>query len=422
MKIVLATHGSLGDLHPFMALGLALKAQGAEVVLASHPDYRQKVEAAGLTFYDYGASRETYTRDLRMAPEAIIHRLTRDHSFMIKRLIAPYLETAVADLRPLLADADVMVGSSFAYGAHIAAQLEQKPFTVIALQPTVMMSVYDPPKVKKAPFIFNPTQNWQRHYNRLIIRAGEGFMASTQSSIRRIYKKFGLEPHISLGGILSDHQTLALYDPLFGQIEPDFPPNTQICGFPFYDSEDGRAPLLTPDLKVFLENGPPPLVFGLGSAVVTGGGAFYRIAIEVTRHLNARAVLLVGADSPLLREDHGPDILAISYSPHSLLFPRCRAIIHHGGIGSTAQALRSGRPQLVVPVFADQFDNARRVTRLGAGKRLNYDQWMLPKAITALTPVLDDPDITIHAQEARLSLSRYDGSTTAAALILTPTH
>ena len=138
-KIVMATHGSLGDLHPFIALGRALQEQGCDVILASHPDYRQKVEETGLRFAPFGASREAYVRDLRLNPQDIIKRLSTDHGFMIKRLIAPYLEASIHDIRPLIEDADLVLGSPFAYGAHIASELCGKPYTALALQPAVML-------------------------------------------------------------------------------------------------------------------------------------------------------------------------------------------------------------------------------------------------------------------------------------------
>ncbi|ESQ74798.1 glycosyltransferase [Asticcacaulis sp. AC402] len=413
----MATYGSWGDLHPFIALGQAFRARGCEVVLASHPDYRAKVEAAGITFTDYGASRETYVRDLRLPPAEIIKGLSTDHGFMIKRLIAPYLESSIGEISSVIAGCDQVLGSSFAYGAHIAARLHHKPFTTVALQPTVLMSSYDPPKVRKAPFIFAPRTQLGAAFNRLIIKTGERMMAATQAEVRRVYKHHGVKADIGLGGIVSDHQTLALYSPLLGDYQPDFPPNTRIVGFAFYDSETGETPRLEPRLAAFLDDGAAPLVFSLGTAVVYGGEDFYRDAIVAAKTLNLRAVILAGGDSPLLREDFGPDICVVTYAPHSLLFPRARAIIHHAGIGSTAQALRAGRPQLVTPVFGDQFDNARRLKKLGAAGVLNYDHWKTGAAVAHLKRLLADPSAARLAIDAARTVSLEDGAATAAEIL-----
>lgn len=416
-KIVMATHGSWGDLHPFMALGQALVARGCDVVLASHPDYRAKVAAAGLRFTDYGASRETYVEDLRLHPAEIIKGLSTDHGFMIKRLIAPYLESSIRDISPVVADCDLVLGSSFAYGAHIAALLHHKPFTTVALQPTVLMSSYDPPKVRKAPFVFDPRTEIGATYNRLVMKTGEHLMAATQAQVRRVYKHHGLKADIGLGGIVSDHQTLALYSTVLGDYQRDFPPHTEIVGFPFYDSENGDAPRLDSRLTGFLDAGSPPLVFSLGTAVVFGGEDFYRAAIATANALGERAVILAGQESPLLTEDFGPDICVVPYAPHSLLFPRARAVIHHGGIGSTAQALRAGRPQLVTPVFGDQFDNARRLKKLGAARVLNYDHWQPGAAVAQLKRLLTDRAVTQYALVAADRVADEDGAQTAADIV-----
>ncbi len=417
-RFVLATHGSLGDLHPFIALGRALRDEGCAVTLASHPDYRPKIEASGLNFVPFGASREAYVRDLRLNPAEIIRRLSSDHGFMIKRLIAPYLEGSITDITPAVRDADLVLGSSFSYGAHIAALLCKKPFTTVALQPTVMMSSYDPPRVKKAPFIFTPNTELGVAYNRLVMRTGEKFMAATQRQVRAVYKQHGLTPRIGLGGIVSRHQTIALYSKLLGDEQPDFPPNTEIVGFPFYDSETGGTPRLPPRLEAFLELGRAPLVFSLGTAVVYGGEMFYRRAIDVAKALGERCVILAGPESPLLREDFGPDVCVVAYAPHSLLFPRCKAITHHGGIGSTAQALRAGRPQLVTPVFGDQFDNARRLNKIGAGLTLNYDRWDLSGAMACLKRLITDPAVAVQATACALMVAKEDGARAAAAAVL----
>ena len=419
-KILLATHGSWGDLHPFIALGRALKARGCDVVLASHPDYREKVESTGLVFLPFGASRHTYTTDLRLRPDEIIKRLSSDHGFLIRHLILPYLSSSIRELEGAAADCDLVLGSTFAYAADIAAQLAGKPFTTIALAPTVMMSAYDPPKVHQAPFILAPRNDIARLYNRWVIQAGEQLMAASQSRVREIYRRHGLQAHIGLGGIISRHQTLALYSPHLAAPQPDFPYDTHIVGFPFYDAESGSSAAMPAPLEAFLNSGPPPLVFSLGTAVVYGGETYYRRAIAISRALGERCVILSGPDSPLLSEDRGTDICITAYAPHSLLFPRCRLIIHHGGIGSTAQALRSGRPQLVTPVFGDQFDNARRIRNLGAGLVLDFRHWRPDPAINRLQRLLSDRTFADRASALARQVAREDGASRAAAIVTTP--
>jgi len=417
-KIVLTTFGSLGDLHPFMALGLALKRQGAEVVLASHPDYRAKVEASGLTFLPCGPSMDTYRQNLGKEPAEIIRHFSQDHGFMLKNLVAPYIEKGLSELRPIVRQADLVVSSSYAYTAHLAARLEGRPFSNVALQPAVMLSAYDPPKLKDAPLVLSPRTELGRQYNRAIFWLGERKLAGCLQPIRAIYARYGIDMEVNLGGVQSDQLTLGLYSPLMGDVAPDFPPHTEIVGFPFFDSEDGRQSELPPQLEAFLNDGAPPLVFSLGSTAVYDGEDFYRVAAKAARCLKQRAVLLVGGHSPLLNDDLGPDILSVPYAPHSLLMPRARINIHHGGIGSTAQALRAGRPQLVTPVFGDQFDNGRRIERMGSGLSVTFDRWHKHSATRLLDRLLYEPAFTRKAAQAAEVVAKEDGAERAARRIL----
>src|SRR5262249_35745081 len=155
---------------------------------------------------------------------------------------------------------------------------------------------------------------------------------------------------------------LAMFSPVIGPPQADWPPKTTQTGFPFYEG-DGELP---PEVAAFLDAGDPPIVFTLGSSAVGAPGVFYDESVGAVRRLGGRAVLLVGrhADRPVTEALPG-SILVVDYAPHAPLFRRARAIVHHGGIGTTAQALRAGRPMLVVPHAHDQQDNARRVARLG---------------------------------------------------------
>ena len=125
------------------------------------------------------------------------------------------------------------------------------------------------------------------------------------------------------------------------------------------------------ELLTFLDRGDPPIVFTLGSSAVGAAGDFYRESVAAAASLGARAVLLVGHDPANHPRDPLPrGVIAIESAPHQELFPRAAAIVHQGGVGTTGQAMRSGRPMLVVPHAHDQPDNAFRVTRLGAARVL----------------------------------------------------
>jgi UDP:flavonoid glycosyltransferase YjiC (YdhE family) len=146
-----------------------------------------------------------------------------------------------------------------------------------------------------------------------------------------------------------------------------------------------------------LDAGEPPIVFTLGSSAVKVPGNFYQESIQAAKLLNRRAVLLIGKNTP--PENLSQDILAVSYVPHSQIFPRACAIVHQGGIGTTAQALRAGRPTLVMPYSHDQPDNAARVERLGISRTIPRKQYLASRVAKELCKLLENPNYAAKAAE-----------------------
>jgi UDP:flavonoid glycosyltransferase YjiC (YdhE family) len=171
---------------------------------------------------------------------------------------------------------------------------------------------------------------------------------------------------------------------VFGPPQPDFPPNTTVTGFPFYDAPE-RPP--DPDLQAFLDSGPAPVVFTLGSSAVWAAGDFYRTAAAAVSALGCRAILLDGGAGGR-PSGLPPDVRAFDYAPYGRLFGRARAVVHQGGVGTTAQALRAGRPQLVMPFGHDTLDNARRVVGLGTGLTLPRARFTPARLARALGRIL----------------------------------
>ncbi len=163
------------------------------------------------------------------------------------------------------------------------------------------------------------------------------------------------------------------------------------------------------ELIRFLDAGPLPLVFTLGSSAVVDAGPFYDHSATAAKLLGRRAVLLVGKD-PRNRPATLPDgIVAFDYAPFSELFPRAAAIVHQGGIGTTAQAMRSGRPMLVMPYAHDQPDNAERVTRLGIARTIPRHRYTPGRATAELRHLLDNPVYCQRALEIGRQIQQEDG-------------
>jgi UDP:flavonoid glycosyltransferase YjiC (YdhE family) len=161
------------------------------------------------------------------------------------------------------------------------------------------------------------------------------------------------------------------------------------------------------------------VVFSLGTAVTAAAGDFYRHSLQAMRRLKGRAVFLTGFEGrdPFGGEALPPSMLACRYAPHSLLFPRAEAVVHQGGVGTTAQALRAGRPQLIVPFIADQPDNAARIVRLGVGRSLAREFYGPRRAAAELSALLDDPSYTARSAELGRAVGPEDGAARAADML-----
>jgi UDP:flavonoid glycosyltransferase YjiC (YdhE family) len=421
-KVVLATVGSLGDLHPFIALGRALRGPGLDVVLACAAEYRSKVEAAGISFHPLRPGFDELQSDLKMDRSQLTRGVIDRSTFLFTKLVLPYVATAYEDMMQATADADLILPSSLAFGARLAAEKRGLPWLAVVLQPMMFLSSYDPPVIPKAEWLSTLLRQLgpapTRHTLWIIKKAINGLFRP----LHALRADLGLAPTAQnplFDGQFAQAGAIGLYSRLLGEVQPDYPRPTSIVGFATFDSEDGLAAVLDPALNAFLQAGTAPLVFSLGSLIVHSPGSFYRESLGAARMLNRRAVLLVG--EPALGDfAHlgSAEVYVCAYAPHSLLFPRAAAIVHHGGIGTLAQALRSGRPQLIVPYFADQIDNASRAARLGVARVSSPRRYSATSASRDLAGLLADAGCLARAAKVGESVASEDGAAQAARIVL----
>ena len=191
---------------------------------------------------------------------------------------------------------------------------------------------------------------------------------------------------------------LALFSPLLSAPIADWPAQTVICGFARYDGLgiDGE----TDALQSFLAAGDAPIVFALGSSAVLIAGDFWRHAAAAAQTLGRRAILLTGR-LPAQQPDLPAGVRAFQYLPYSAVFPHAAAVVHQAGIGTLAQALSAGHPQLIVPVAFDQPDNARRAQRLGVARVLPFKRVTAERLVERLKPLLEEPAYARRAGEGR---------------------
>jgi UDP:flavonoid glycosyltransferase YjiC (YdhE family) len=207
----------------------------------------------------------------------------------------------------------------------------------------------------------------------------------------------------------SPYLVLALFSRLLGTEQKDWPANTKITGFCFYDSDAGNA-ALPAHLEEFLAAGSAPVVFTLGSAAVLAAGRFYEHSAKAAVRLGVRAVLLIGSDQRNRPQGALPETVCVAeYAPYSALFPRAELVVHQGGVGTTAQCLRAGRPMLIMPYSHDQPDNARRMRRLGVARVIERGSYVPLRVARKLKAMLAEPLLAQRAAQAAERLQQEDG-------------
>jgi rhamnosyltransferase subunit B len=411
MRLVITHWGSYGDVFPYLGLGLALRARGHSPVLATAPYYRAMIEGLGLEF-------SPVPPDIDPADTALVQRIMTSRlgpRHLIREVIVPAVRDSFAALERAVQGADLLVTHPITFAGPLVAERHRLPWVSTVLAPMSFFSPHDLPVFPDAPWLTRiaAPRPWLA---RAVIGLGRRVTRGWTAPVRALRAELGLRRRGDplYEGQFSPYLTLAMYSPLLGAPQPDWPANTRVTGFISHN-----GPLRTPDtLAAFLDAGPPPVVFTLGSSAVGAAGAFYAESAKAVAKLGVRAVMLVGIDARNRGAAVAPErLLEIETAPHAALFPRAAAIVHHGGVGTTGQALRAGRPMLVVPHAFDQFDNAARVQRLGVALAIPARRYRADRVADALERLLGDPRYTRRSAEVGAALQAEDGAARACAAI-----
>jgi UDP:flavonoid glycosyltransferase YjiC (YdhE family) len=307
-------------------------------------------------------------------------------------------------------DADLLVSHVLTYATRLVAEKKGIPWASSMLAPIGFFSAYDISLFPAAPILSKLRFLGPRFWGPLL-RWLKGISRPWAEPLIGLRAEVGL-PAANGNPLIDVHSpllVLAQFSRLLAEKQPDWPPQTAITGFAFYDSTAG----LPATLEKFLDDGPPPIVFTLGSSAVRDAGQFYEQSATAAKLLGRRAVLCIGTDPSNRPAAVSDGVIAVEYAPFSQLFPRAAAIVHQGGIGTTGQAMRSGRPMLVVPYAHDQPDNAERVARLGIARTLPRRQYRSARVATELQQLLDDPTYSQRASQVGIQVQNEDGVQTA---------
>lgn len=405
-RILFATIGSLGDLHPYLAVALGMQARGHHLTIATNRLHRARVEGAGLAWADLRPEAPD-----NPGPELMTRAMdpVTGPRFVFETTIAPAVRDQVADLLAAAPGMDLLVSTPLSLGLPLVAERLGLPWASAVLQPMGLFSATDPP--------VPPQIAWAAALQRLGWLAGAPLRFAAHRVTRRwarpvraLRREMGLAYRADPLGVdqFSPLLNLAMFSPLLARPQRDWPAATRQTGFAFYDAPDPDH-LPASELEAFLQAGPAPVVFTLGSAAVHAARRFYGDSLKAAGMVGRRALLLTGPDRQGLPDPLPPWALAVPYAPHAAVFPRACAVVHQGGAGTTGQAMRAGRPMLVVPFAHDQPDNAARMQRAGAAKVLPIGRYAADRAAGLLRTVLTDRRMAAQADLLGRQVRAEDG-------------
>lgn len=419
-RIVLSTFGSFGDVHPYVALALELRRRGHAPVIATTEMYREKVEPLGVEFRRVRPNMPSYDEPERVA-ELIEHIVDARTGLerLFRTMLLPHLRDAYEDLREAVRGADLLLTHPFPFAGPVVAETTGVLWASSVLAPGSFLSVYDPPVPPQLPALY-PLMARSPAVTSAVMWLGRKRIDMLVGPVYRLREELGLARgrNPMFEGQHSPALVLALYSKVLGDPQPDWPRNTVITGFPFYDRRDrpGDDPAggLAPEMERFLDAGEPPVVFTLGSSAVYVAKDFYGESVAAARESGVRALLLLGDERNRPPEPLPEGVAAFDYAPYSELLPRARAVVHQGGVGTTGQALRSGRPTLIVPHAFDQHDNAARAARLGVSRTLERPRYNARAAARELRALLADESYARRAEDVGRVVRSEDGARAAA--------
>lgn len=358
MRITILTYGSQGDVQPCLALAVALQSAGHSPLLALPAALRPQADALAIPAVSLPGDIARLSQGFNQAgknPLAMVR--------VMKTNLEPVaIEVARLAWQACLGADRVVHTFLFTLGAHAFARQLGIPDISVQFFPMFYASArYPQPAFPELPL--------GQGYNRLTHHLTHAVFLSTQRLMYvRLRKAIPGSPSrltwpfkASAGRAATP--LLLAYSPALVRPEADWGDHVQPTGFWFLDSPGSYQP--PAGLEDFLATSPPPVCMGFGSMLHPLSRQLQRTLLDGLRQAGGRAVILTGWDGWQAAEP-GPDRLFLPGAPHDWLFPRCAAIIHHGGAGTTAAALRSGRPNLVLPLAVDQPFWARRIHESGA--------------------------------------------------------
>ena len=404
MRILVITLGSAGDVHPFLAIALALRERGHDVTFATSPYFAPLIERVGLPLQPLGTAEDFEQK----ISDPGLWRPLRGFG-----VIANMVERSMPHVYELVeqetAGGDtVVVSHPLVFGARVAHDALGVPLVTVHLAPAAIWSLDAPPV---ATVGIGSIEGWPSLAKRFLVGFGEKCVDLRMGSVlNRFRAEHGLAAVRQIGSKWwhSPQRVIGLFPDWYAPPQADWPPQTVLTGFPLYDEREGSP--LSPQVEAFLAeaetSGDLPVVFAPGSAN-RQAHRFFQSAIDACSRMGCRGILLTRY-SEQLPANLPRGVLHADYAPFSALLPRVAALVHHGGIGTCAQALAAGCPQLVMPMAFDQPDNAARLARLGVGRAVPPKRFNGARVALELSGLLENASVSKSCEEIALRLQGTD--------------
>jgi rhamnosyltransferase subunit B len=401
LNVLLVALGSSGDVFPFLGLGRALRARGHQVTLLANAHFESITRQSELDFVELGseADYQSITEHhslwkpipgVRLIADGLILRNMRRTMEIIEQKNVPGQTVIAAPLT--------------AFGARIAHERQGIPLVTVCLQPSALRSASQPPVIRPLPL----SRRLPRVWNQFLFGLSDWafFDRLVRPVTNALRSELGLKPIRGrfIDWSFSRTRILGLFPEWFAPTLPDWPSGVRLCQFPLYDASDTTP--LSPQATAFLDEGGPPVVFTPGSAM-RHCSQFFEACALACRIMGIRGVFI----SPFLDQlSRGlPSYIQVIDSiPFSRLFTRAAAIVHHGGIGTSSQALFAATPQVIMPMAFDQHDNADRLERLGVARSISPRRFRGPAVARVLGELLKSPSVSASCKAVGERMRRPD--------------
>lgn len=413
MRITIFAAGSRGDIQPCVALGKGLRHAGYQVCLAVPEDFGAFIQEHGVDFFPLrGDVRQIMASDTGRQFMETGGRNPIKSIGAVRKMIAPVVMEMAMDAYEACRQADALIclGVFSAFGHSIA---EARCIPIIHVEPTPML----PTSAFAAPS-WPIQRNWGGLHN---VLSGLAMLQVVWLWYRPFVVNF--RRRLGLGAYnagdfyraLKSTPVLGAYSPTIIPHPADWPDHVHVCGYFFLDGEAGWQP--PQQLEAFLATGDAPIYIGFGSMAGRQPERLAKIVLTALRESGQRGVLLTGWGG--LRADFAPDqVFVLDAAPHSWLFPRMAAVVHHGGAGTTAEGLRAGVPAVVIPFVLDQPFWGARVTALGLGPRpIPQKKLTVERLCRAITIAVADSGLKQRASLCGAAIRAEQGVNNAAQVI-----